>query len=204
MTQIIASFLGCFSGTTRVYREDVSVIMMRDVRIGDRLLTAESTYSPVVAFLDRKESGATVNYLRILTDHSVLEITPTHWVLMRRENDFDLPTYIQSFKLRPGDSVFVLDNNSSGTIKEMRVIRIDGSIKLSDAYAPLTMAGTLIVDDILVSCYAEYEYHSLIHLIMLPFRLWYSVINYSYETQTFTPTLDSWSKPLNFSMHWLL
>ena len=33
-------------------------------------------------------------------------------------------------------------------------------LKRTDAFAPLTESGTLVVDDITVFCYAQYELHS--------------------------------------------
>lgn len=184
--------IGCFSGATRVRREDGSLIMMRDVRVGDRLLVAESTYSPVLAFLVRRQNALPIDYLQIFTDGSTLEITPTHLILMRRQNDPNPPHYLQAAKLSPGDSVFISDGDTAGKIKEVKVIRIHGPIKLTDAYAPLTMEGTLIVNDMLVSCYAEYEHQSFVHFLMFPIRFWYSVIHYSHQFQNLHPYIQFW------------
>jgi hypothetical protein len=182
----------CFSGTTRVHREDGSLIMMRDVRIGDRLLISDLTYSPVLTFLVRQQDGPMINYLQVFTNKSTLEITPSHLILMRRQNDLSPPSYLQAAKLRPGDSVFISDIDSNGEIKEVKVIEIHGPIKLSDAYAPLTMDGTLVVNDMLVSCYAEYEYQSLAHLFMFPFRFWYSITHSSHQLQSLHRYIKFW------------
>jgi len=196
--------IGCFSGKTRVRREDGSLIMMRDVQIGDRVLVAESTYSPVLAFLIRREDGPIVNYLQIFTETSTLEITPTHLILMRRQNDPNPPNYLQAAKLRAGDSVFISDKDSNGKIEEVKVTRIEGPIQLTDAYAPLTMEGTLIVNDMLVSCYAEYEYQSFVHFFMFPIRFWNSMIHNSYEFQNLHPYIQFWlnaGRFINFLSH---
>jgi hypothetical protein len=196
--------IGCFSGKTRVRREDGSLIMMRDVQIGDHVLVAESTYSPVLAFLIRREDGPMVDYLQIFTEASTLEITPTHLLLMRRQNDPNPPNYLQAAKLLPGDTVFISDKDSNGKIEEVKVTRIQGPIQLTDAYAPLTMEGTLIVNDMLVSCYAEYEYQSLVHFFMFPIRFWNSMINNSYEFQNLHPYIQFWlnaGRFINFLSH---
>jgi hypothetical protein len=166
--------------------------MMRDVRVGDRLLVSESTYSPVLAFLVRRQEGPMVDYLQIFTEESTLEITPTHLILMRRKSDPNPPHYLQAAKLNPGDSVFISDDDPAGKIKEVQVIRIHGPIKLTDAYAPLTMEGTLIINDMLVSCYAEYEYQSFVHFFMFPIRFWYSIIHYSHQYQNLHPYIEFW------------
>ncbi len=65
-------------------------------------------------------------------------------------------------------------------------------MKRTDAYVPLTESGTLVVGDMVVSCYAQYEHHPLIHLIMLPFRLLNTIKNQvtdSYQQNDSKPCL---------------
>jgi hypothetical protein len=65
-------------------------------------------------------------------------------------------------------------------------------VKRTDAYVPLTESGTLVVGDMVVSCYAQYEHHPLIHLIMLPFRLLNTIKNQvtdSYQQNDSKPCL---------------
>lgn len=172
--------------------------MMRDVRVGDRILVAESTYSPVLAFLLRREDGPMVHYLQIFTEESTIEITPTHLILVRQENDANPPSYIQAARVKPGDSVFISDDDLTGKIKEVKVVGIHGPIQSMDAYAPLTMEGTLIVNDMLVSCYAGYEHQSFVHFFMFPIRLWYSIIHYSHQYQELHPYVEFWLKAGQF------
>lgn len=165
---------------------------MRDVRIGDELLVGESTYSPVIAFLIRQEAGPMINYLRIFTKDSTLEMTPSHLILMHRQNDLNPPNYLQAAKLRPGDSIFLAKNDAHGKLEPIQVIRIESSIQSTEAYAPLTMEGTLIVDNVLVSCYGEYEHQSLVHFVMFPLRFWYAIQSYAYEFSTLHPYIQFW------------
>lgn len=151
-------------------------MMMRDVSIGDRLLVAPDQYSPVLTFFVQQQQGPSINYLRVSTSESTLEITPSHLILMRRRLDgSNLPRYLRASRLRPGDHIFSIERQSNETMKPVEVIQVEHHVRRADAFAPVTAEGTLIVDDIQVSCYANYEYHSLIHLVLLPYRLWYAV-----------------------------
>lgn len=163
----------CFSGTSRVYRQDGSSIMMKDVRVGDHLLDAYGEFSEVLTFLDHRPDAPDTDYLQISTTESTLEITPTHLLLMRHHHDSNAPRYLQAQRLRVGDSIFSINE----TIKEMKVIEIIRNLKRNDAFAPLTESGTLVVDNIIASCYADYEYHSIAHLVLFPFRFYHKIRN---------------------------
>lgn len=77
-----------------------------------------------------------------------------------------------AYKLTTNDSILIYDFKMNKSIIETIVsIRIG----LVDAYsAPVTQLGTILVNDILISCYALIESHSLAHLVMSPIRIIYS------------------------------
>jgi len=149
--------------------------MMKDVSIGDRLLDTDGNYSPILTFFVHQKQGPTIDYLQISTNESILVITSTHLLLMRHHNEVNSPRYLQASRLRVGDTIFSIQPYTNGTMKKMKVIGVSQNFKRNDAYAPLTESGTLVVDSIAVSCYAQYESHSLIHLAMFPLRLWYTI-----------------------------
>lgn len=155
-----------------------------------KFIDSENKYSRIWTFLVHQQQGPLIVYLRIVTDESTLETTPSHLILMRRQGDKNPLRYLQATRLRPGNSLFSIQFNSNSSMKEINVIRIDRNVKRTDAYAPLTESGTLVIDGIVVSCYAQYEYHSLIHLFMFPIRLW-KTIN-SYQRTDFHPYINFW------------
>ena len=167
---------------------------MSDVRTGDRLLVADGTYSPVLTFLVHQQQGSSVDYLRISTNQSTLQITPSHLILIRRQGDNGPPRYLQAARLRPGDHIFSLRPDFNGTMQETEVIEVIDNVKRSDAYAPMTESGTLVVDDVIVSCYAEYEHHSLIHAVMQPFRMWNKMKSYLVDSDELKNDLDGYVK----------
>ena len=113
----------CFSGTSRVYRQDGSSIMMKDVRVGDHLLDAYGEFSEVLTFLDHRPDAPDTDYLQISTTESTLEITPTHLLLMRHHHDSNAPKYLQAQRLRVGDSIF--------SINEIMHLHLSPNLELS-------------------------------------------------------------------------
>ena len=162
--------------------------MMRDVRIGDRLLDAHGTYSPVLTFLLHEQQRPAINYLQISTNHSTLEITPSHLILMRHQGDTTPPRYLRAARLRPSDNIFSVRSHSNESIEETQVIEVIRNVERNDAYAPLTESGTLVVDDMVVSCYAQYEHHSLIHAAMFPFRMYNKIKYHTLHLDSYTQT----------------
>ena len=44
------------------------------------------------------------------------------------------------------------------------------AVSLAGIYAPVTEQGNIIVENILASCYADFENHKLVHLAFAPLR----------------------------------
>ena len=74
--------------------------------------------------------------------------------------------------LQTGSYVIV---NNSGSVGHARVVRVSWSRDSAGVYAPITARGTLVVDDVIVSCYAELSSHAAAHLSLAPLRLVYHV-----------------------------
>jgi len=74
--------------------------------------------------------------------------------------------------LQTGSDVIV---NSGGTVSGARVARLSWSRDTAGVYAPITERGTIVVDDVIVSCYAQFSSHSAAHLAMAPLRYFFHV-----------------------------
>ena len=108
-----------------------------------------------------------------------LTLTPKHLIYKVESNkpnlDFDDYTSSQprfAINIRKGDFVFVFDKNSGMIMDE--VVSNDIEIR-KGTYSPLTSHGSIIVEDILASCYSELEDHSLLHMVFAPAR-WFNHI----------------------------
>ena len=65
----------------------------------------------------------------------------------------------------------------SSLLLTLLVWRPNIAITILGAYSPLTMEGNIVVDGILVSCYASAD-HNLAHLGMTPMRWFPDIVDY--------------------------
>lgn len=75
--------------------------------------------------------------------------------------------------LQTGSYVIV---NASGNVGRATVVGVAWSRdSTGGVYAPVTERGTLVVDDVIVSCYAEFASHATAHTSMSPLRYAYYI-----------------------------
>ena len=164
---------GCFSGRSVVQMADGSVKNMKDLAIGDELLTADNGIirkARVCCFLHYEpETIATFLQFR-LKNGTVLEITHEHMVAAYPKKE-RLPTFILARNAAVGDCLVEYQN---GLTKYEEIVEI-ASVEEKGVYAPLSTTGTLIVNSCLTSCYAIFESQLLCHLAMLPLITYASV-----------------------------
>lgn len=146
--------------------------MMQDLKIGDRVASLDDQgniiYSPVIMFFHRNPS-LTSKFLIINTanHNKSLLITPTHLMYMINQQT-QQDGVVFANQLAAGDHLYVRDtSNSVGIQRVTSMITRD----LTGVYAPLTETGNILVDDILVSCYAVFASDTISHWTMLPVRV---------------------------------
>ncbi|EGI60305.1 Tiggy-winkle hedgehog protein [Acromyrmex echinatior] len=169
---------GCFPGRSLVRTEDGSTKRLDDVHLGDRIAAVDSrgdvVYSEVIAFLDRSPSERR-QFIRLTTKSGrVLTLTPAHLVPVEGGSVF-------AANVQPGDKILVSDVDAANqvdsrlrwdSVNETKLVIEEG------VYAPLTMEGNLLVDDVVASCYAIVNSQSLAHYSFLPLRIWHSVTSF--------------------------
>ena len=184
---------------------------MSDLLVGDSVLAIkannELVFSPIILDLHRSPKDTeTFLILRTNTGHS-LALSPQHLVYRKQKNmdDYKETTYIQSF--RPvfasdviiGDSVLVHDSHTG--LKLGAVINVE-EILLTGVYSPLTSEGNIVVDDILASCYADFDNHELQHLAFAPFRWMYSLLQFASTDNLKPHHTDSSMNHEDDHVHW--
>ncbi|XP_068737204.1 tiggy-winkle hedgehog protein-like [Montipora capricornis] len=165
----------CFPGISRVTLESGDSITLEQLRVGDRVRTlgtnGETTYGEVITFLHREtEKQAEFCKLEISGGNTIL-LSPQH-LIFRKRNSSSVISAIFASEIEPGDLV----SNGSSSFYEA-VTRVT-MVMEKGVYAPLTSQGTMLVDGVLVSCYASWPSHDTAHLVMAPLRAWKWLANY--------------------------
>ena len=167
---------GCFPGRSLVRTEDGSTKRLDQVELGERIAAVDShgdvVYSEVIAFLDRSVTERR-QFVRLTTESGrVLTLTPAHLVPVEGRST------VFAGRVRPGDKLRVRDPADENELRHR--LRwdevVDSRLILEEGiYAPLTSEGTVVVDDVVASCYAIVDNQQLVHLAFLPYRVWSGV-----------------------------
>ncbi|XP_017886314.1 sonic hedgehog protein A [Ceratina calcarata] len=167
---------GCFPGRSLVRTESGTTKRLDQVQLGERIAALDSkgdiVYSEVIAFLDRSLTERR-QFVQLITESGrVLTLTPAHLVPIEGKSS------IFAGRVQPGDKILVRDPDEENEIEhrlrwdkvvETRLVLEEG------VYAPLTTEGTLLVDDVVASCYAVIDNQEVAHLGFLPYRMWSTV-----------------------------
>jgi hypothetical protein len=191
-------YVVCFSGDTTVVTSDRGKILMKDLQLGDKILTSSNSFEPVYSFGHRHEF-LEATYLKILP--SKLEVSRDHMVFV------DGGRAIPASLLQVGDKLLNGD-----------LITAIQQIVGTGVYAPFTPSGTLLVNGVPVSSYVAFQgsehlmlgktllfsYQWLAHTFQVPHRLWcHQLARCSRETYT-EAGVSTWvDLPLHLTRLWL-
>ena len=140
----------CFSGSSQVIDQELGPIPMKDLQVGS-LVETTGGWTTVKTFL-HWHSNEISTALRIVHSEGSITVTPEHLLFVTVE---DTKQSIPAKKLNPG--ALLLTKNGPSAIHSVFPTTIEGY------FAPLTSAGTLLVDGVVASCYAEDGYYNLPH-----------------------------------------
>lgn len=174
---------GCFPGRSIVRTESGAAKPLEDLRLGERVASLNSrgdiVYSEVIAFLDRSPTESR-QFVRLTTESGrSLTLTPAHLVPIERGAS------VFAARVKVGDRILVRDRAedsfltndvSSDAEDRLRWDRVvEARLVLEEGvYAPLTNEGTLLVDDVVASCYAVVDSQTVAHYAFLPLRIFKS------------------------------
>jgi hypothetical protein len=165
----------CFPADASVFVQGRGHIMMADLRTRDNVLVHRArdgslAFEPVLAFLHAYRGD--VEHVAVLHEQGTFHASPGHLVLT---GDGD---YKAVGTLRPGDALQVANAHGLNAAIS-RVLSAQSSTR-SDAYAPLTASGTIVVDGVVASSYASPAKlnlkHSVAHAFLFPVRAYSSIV----------------------------
>lgn len=161
----MAPYSKCFSGDSTVrIRGAYKRVELAKLSVGDYVLDANMRFVKVIGWLHR-EPEVEADFLQLHHSRGTLSVTREHLVFCAVASD-----YVPSIQVKCMEVPDIDGSLASSEISRVTEIRSSG------IYAPLTESGSLLVDGVHVSCYAEPERlpfkvtHSLGQLAMAPFK----------------------------------
>ncbi|RXM96657.1 Tiggy-winkle hedgehog protein [Acipenser ruthenus] len=172
---------GCFPGSASVILRDGRNKLVKDLNPGDKVLAADEqgnlVFSDFMMFIDKDPESRRVFYV-IETEepHKQIALTAAHLLFVADSNataGFHSIKAAFASKVKPGQRVFITEGVGS-QVKPVAVKRIYLE-EYEGSFAPVTAQGTIVVDQVLASCYAVIEEHRWAHWAFAPVRLSYGV-----------------------------
>ncbi|RXM96656.1 Sonic hedgehog protein A [Acipenser ruthenus] len=172
---------GCFPGSASVILRDGRNKLVKDLNPGDKVLAADEqgnlVFSDFMMFIDKDSESRRVFYV-IETEepHKQIALTAAHLLFVADSNataGFHSIKAAFASKVKPGQRVFITEGVGS-QVKPVAVKRIYLE-EYEGSFAPVTAQGTIVVDQVLASCYAVIEEHRWAHWAFAPVRLSYGV-----------------------------
>eukprot|EP01083_Nonionella_stella_P182173 654662_1 len=142
----------CFSGDNQMWikRDDVvQNVLLKELRIGDYAQTKHGKWSKV--WFIKEEESREYEFLKLhFCSDAYISMTNHHLLYV---NEMTEQSMKRADEVKIGDIVFVMRNGTSFVEKE--IVWIESTISFDGAYAPVTMEGSVVVNNVLSSCYVE-------------------------------------------------
>jgi len=180
----------CFPADALVQLENNQVRRMDQLEIGDKVRVSESEYSPIFMF-GHNEAKRRSSFVRLEIEihdeqsdtsnaKQQLELLMSERHYIYKCNEQNACRLLEAQRVQVGDFVTVFP---SGSAISVRGTVVDTSrVERSGLYHPHTMHGDIIVNGVLVSCYAGLVRASLAHILMSPLRILYRVFDLSFPS----------------------
>ena len=146
---------------------------MTDLKIGDEVLTVDSAgkaaYSPIFLWGHRTANAEGEFYKLSTAAGNSLVLTAGHYLYVSNSSDAPIAsaTTVSAGLAKVGEYVWVIDG-SSATATASRITAIEKVVD-TGLYTPITLAGTIVVDGVYASSYAEehiFTFQSMLEVAM--------------------------------------
>lgn len=146
-------------------------VVIEELQLGEEVLTIQNGKLHMTTFLGwiHKEADHMERFLKLKTESAQITLSEKHVIFYKpkgRKREAMTTTFADL--VEEGDLLeVVLD----GTVHWERVVAIEHE-RRKGIFSPLTAAGTILVDNVLASCYADFLFQSV---VMHPPKKIYSV-----------------------------
>ena len=136
-------------------------IAIEELQLGEEVFTIQNGNLHMTTFLGwiHKEADHTELFLKLKTESTQITLSEKHVIFYKpkgRKGEVMTTTFADLVEV--GDLLeVVLD----GKVHWERVVDIDYETR-KGIYTPLTAAGTILVDNVLASCYADFLFQSVV------------------------------------------
>ncbi|XP_073503472.1 indian hedgehog protein isoform X1 [Phyllobates terribilis] len=175
---IAAKTGGCFPGTAMATLSSGDKIPISELLPGMTVLAMDSdgraAFSDFVTFLDRDPGSQHLfQVIRTGDPPRRLSLTPTHLIFVADNASTPAVGYKAIFasQVRPGQ--YILVSGALGLVPA-RVTSVSTQTDMG-VFAPLTLHGTILVDDVVVSCFALVQKQRLAQIAYWPLRVLYGL-----------------------------
>ncbi|CAM4798140.1 unnamed protein product [Rotaria magnacalcarata] len=165
----------CFAADSLVTLANGNQKSIANLRSGDSLLAYDDKTKKVlstnlITMLDFQPQRFAL--FKQVTTHTgrQLSLTSAHLI------PTDKHGYVMAKNIHTGMNVYVM--NDDGILITETVSNVSDVVK-QGYVAPLTVEGTLIVNNVATSCYATIDSHYIAHTVLAPMRWWYSLFGKS-------------------------
>ncbi|KAG7221036.1 hypothetical protein INR49_031207 [Caranx melampygus] len=170
-------------GSSMVILADGQLKTLKELQVGDKVLAADRQgnliLSDFLMFMDQdRETVRKFHILETEEPRRRLTLTAAHLVFVVNDNSTDSSEVQAVFTstVKRGQWLLVVGNEGPVHLIPAKVTRIHVE-QHEGSYAPVTSHGTIIVDQVLASCYAVVDSHDLAHWVLAPVRLWRSFLS---------------------------
>ncbi|XP_033964762.1 sonic hedgehog protein [Pseudochaenichthys georgianus] len=201
---------GCFPGSSTVTLQDGTQKPVKLLQSGDRVLAADAhgnpMYTDFIMFIDQDSTTRRLFYVIETESGEKITLTAAHLLFVGQNNtdNTDEMSAVFASQVQTGQTVFVFDAErrrlEPACVKRIFTHEYEGS------FAPVTVQGTVVVDQVLASCYAVIQDHDLAHWALAPVRFFYWVNSLLYQRPTSAqPDGVHWYSKILFQLGtWLL
>ena len=155
-------FGGCYPGSAIIYDSNSRARPIESLQVGDKVLTITKNgikSDTVITFIHRQPE-IVEEFLKIVTKKKkILPITADHLLFVELMGQ---ATAIPARDVKIGDTVYVRGSHGS----EKDLVQSISTVYEKGAYAPVTLSGTILVNDVHTSCYFDVLSHEWSHKAM--------------------------------------